>query len=69
MPRTAVVFTAHAYVAGSPNCGCEDAAEHAPCVECAAGRDSYIHSEEGALSGAMLTVVTADTGIGAESTG
>lgn len=69
MPRTAEIYTAHDYVQGTPTCSCADAADHAPCAECGSAKDSFIHTEEGRVSGAMLTVIAADTGSGAESTG
>jgi hypothetical protein len=70
MPRHAVVYTAHIYLAGAPTCKCPEADEHAPCAECGSSRDSFIHDPEAAATGAMLTVVSdEDTGTAAETTG
>jgi hypothetical protein len=67
MARLAHVFTAHDYAEGVALCGCPDAEEHAPCLDCGSGRDAFIHSEEGRLTGVLLTVVAAeDSGKAAE---
>lgn len=54
--RPAVLIDAHEYVAGTPDCDHDDAADHAPCKECGSAKDAFIHSDEAIESGATLTV-------------
>ena len=54
----------HTYVQGVPDCLCEDAADHAPCLECGGSSGASIHVGDNFVE--TISLEASDTASGSE---